>query len=112
MRNKDGNSATFVSNNRHKYTSSCGNYYYHLAIIDYLQEFNFDKWSESKFKTWILRRNAHLISAVEPELYGPRFVKFMANEVLIDMSSMMDEKANLSFLTPNSRSSSFNEVNL
>lgn len=87
-----------------------------MAIIDYLQEFNFEKWCESKFKTLILRRDNHLISAVDPEVYGPRFVKFMANEVLIDMNSMMDEKANLSFLTAssrsNSRANSFNEVNL
>mmetsp|Transcript_41115 Transcript_41115/g.62483 ORF Transcript_41115/g.62483 Transcript_41115/m.62483 type:complete len:159 (+) Transcript_41115:395-871(+) len=29
-----------LETNRHKYISSCGNYIYHLAIIDYLQSFN------------------------------------------------------------------------
>lgn len=69
---------------RHKYVSSCGQYIYHLAIIDYLQTFNFEKKSESRLKIWILRRPAHLISAVEPKAYGDRFIKFMTQEVLID----------------------------
>ena len=70
--------------NRHKYVSSCGQYIYHLAIIDYLQTFNFEKKSESRLKIWILRRPAHLISAVEPSVYGDRFIRFMTQEVLID----------------------------
>lgn len=63
---------------RHKYVSSCGQYIYHLAIIDYLQTFNFEKKSESRLKIWILRRPAHLISAVEPSVYGDRFIRFMS----------------------------------
>jgi hypothetical protein len=77
-------SASVASNSRHKYYSSCGQYIYHLAIIDYLQSFNFEKWSESRFKIWILRREPNLISAIEPEIYAERFIKFMSNEVLID----------------------------
>ena len=69
-----------------------------MAIIDYLQVFNFDKWGENKFKTLILRRDNKLISATDPKLYGPRFIEFMVREVLIDMSGMIDEKENLSFL--------------
>ena len=41
---------------RHKYLSTCGKYIYHLALIDYLQEFNLEKKGESTFKIWILRR--------------------------------------------------------
>ena len=82
-----------VDTNRHKYYSSCGNYIYHLAIIDYLQTFNLEKWGESRFKTWILRRPSNLISAVEPELYANRFVKFMADEVLLS-TNLIDLKEN------------------
>jgi hypothetical protein len=73
-----------VSHSRHRYYSSCGNYIYHVSLIDYLQAFNFDKWTESKFKIYILRRPEELISAVDPEKYADRFLKFIKTEVLID----------------------------
>ena len=66
------------------FVSSCGKFTYHMAIIDYLQAFNLEKKSESFFKTWVLRRPAHLISAVDPNTYADRFVHFMNNEVLLD----------------------------
>ena len=69
---------------RHVFYSSCGKYVYHLAIIDYLQTYNMHKQMESKFKTNILVRQRELISAVEPKLYGERFIKFMKNEVILD----------------------------
>lgn len=43
-----------------------------------------EKWAESRFKIWILRRPEALISAVDPELYGDRFIKFMKAELLVD----------------------------
>ena len=70
--------------------SSCGNYTYHVAIIDYLQSFNFDKRLESWFKTFVRRRSYQLISAVDPKTYGDRFLKFMKNEVLIE-GSLIEE---------------------
>jgi hypothetical protein len=73
-----------VSNSRHRFYSSCGNFVYHVSIIDYLQAFDFDKWAESRFKILILRRPEKLISAVDPELYAERFLKFMKTEVLVD----------------------------
>ena len=39
---------------------------------------------ESKFKTNMLYRPRELISAVEPILYGERFIKFMRSEVILD----------------------------
>ena len=90
-----GSSLCFNPNlhpNRHKFISSCGKYIYHLAIIDYLQTFNLEKWGESKIKIWLLRRPRHLISAVEPEIYRERFMKFMANEVLIESNLFSAEK--------------------
>lgn len=69
---------------RHSFVSSCGKFIYHVAIIDYLQVYNFQKWGESGLKRWILRRPAELISAVEPDFYGDRFIKFMKNEVFLN----------------------------
>ena len=36
--------------NRHRFFSTCGNYVYHIAIIDYLTQFNFNKRLESFYK--------------------------------------------------------------
>ena len=77
-------SNTMVSDSRHKFYSSCGNFIYHVSIIDYLQAFNFEKWQESRFKIYILRKPEHLISAVDPEQYAERFLKFMKTEVFVD----------------------------
>lgn len=55
---------------RHMFQSTCGNYIYHLAIIDYLQEFNWEKWGESTLKTKVLMRDGRLISAIDPEFYA------------------------------------------
>jgi len=84
MRTKTLKSYTLEGNHRHKFVSSCGKYTYHMAIIDYLQVYNFEKQSESFFKTWVLRRSANLISAVDPVLYATRFVHFISHEVLLD----------------------------
>lgn len=71
-------------NNRHRYQSSCGRFIYHIAIIDYLQEWNWEKWGESFYKVQILRRNGALTSAIEPNFYAERFNRFMSTEVFID----------------------------
>ena len=39
---------------RHKFLSKSGRFIYHLGIIDYLQEYNFDKKMENFFKISIL----------------------------------------------------------
>lgn len=51
---------------RHKFTSKCGRFIYHIAIIDFLTEFNFTKKLERWFKTTILAKNADKISDVPP----------------------------------------------
>jgi hypothetical protein len=43
---------------RHKFTSKCGRFIYHVAIIDYLTEFNWDKKVERFFKTTILAKDS------------------------------------------------------
>ena len=57
--------------------SSDGIERYHIGIIDYLQAWNFAKMSEQRWKSLILKRDRRLISAVEPELYAKRFLKFV-----------------------------------
>ena len=57
---------------------------YHVAVIDYLQSFNFEKSLESKFKTTILNRKEDLISAIDPMPYAKRFMRFMGQEVFVD----------------------------
>ena len=74
---------TFISGSRHIYHSTCGKFLYHLAIIDYLQPFNVEKWAESRFKVWILRRPKYLTSAIDPHIYADRFCKFMKEQVLV-----------------------------
>jgi len=44
---------TEKSGTRHKYISQCGRYIYHMAIIDYLQAFDFEKQLENLLKVWI-----------------------------------------------------------
>mmetsp|Transcript_3020 Transcript_3020/g.4094 ORF Transcript_3020/g.4094 Transcript_3020/m.4094 type:complete len:317 (-) Transcript_3020:75-1025(-) len=43
---------------------------YHVAIIDYLQEWNIDKKLERFTKTVLLNKDAGLLSAIEPQTYA------------------------------------------
>ena len=43
---------------RHKFRSTDGKYFYHLGIIDYLQEFNLEKRGENFLKTLINKADA------------------------------------------------------
>lgn len=90
--NEDNSSKISAQSGRHKYYSTCGKYIYHMAIIDYLQEFNLEKWGESRLKTWILRRPKTLISAVDPDIYRKRFIQFMKTEVLIERNLFLSHE--------------------
>ena len=70
--------------NRHTYLSSCGRYAYHIAIIDYLTEWNFQKKVESFWKVNIKNNKDILVSAVNNELYAQRFIKFINHEVIVN----------------------------
>lgn len=72
----------FFQSTRHRFMSYSGEYIYHIAIIDYLQEFNWDKKSEHFAKSIFRGRGAE-ISAVPPVRYMKRYVEFMRNEVII-----------------------------
>lgn len=69
---------------RNQFKSSCGNYIYHVSVIDFLTMFNFEKKMESFYKVFVKNQNAKLISCVEPKLYGSRFRNFMKNEVILN----------------------------
>ena len=73
--------------NRHRFFSTCGNYVYHIAIIDYLTEFTFQKQGESFWKTTMKNNKQELVSAIHPTPYGNRFIEFMNKEVIINEES-------------------------
>ena len=50
---------------------------YYMSVIDILQEFDFSKRMENRYKS--LRRNENLISAVSAARYANRFVSYIAN---------------------------------
>ena len=77
---------TGFQKNRHTFLSKSGKYIYHLAIIDYLQDFNMDKRLENALKTVINKEGAQ-ISAIPPNPYCNRFVKFMRRYVIIDQAN-------------------------
>lgn len=51
-------------------------------MIDYLQDFNFEKWAENKYKSLI--SDGSMISAVKPSIYVERYFKFMQRHVVIN----------------------------
>ena len=70
--------------NQHRYISACGRYIYNLAIIDYLQAYDFEKWGEHQLKVWLYRRDGSLISACDPKPYARRYLHFMREFVVIN----------------------------
>lgn len=55
---------------------------YHVSIIDYLQDWNYNKKYERFFKTVLLRKDPATLSAIEPEQYALRFLHFVQMNVL------------------------------
>ncbi|CDW72257.1 phosphatidylinositol phosphate kinase [Stylonychia lemnae] len=99
---------TFIGN-RHKWISKCGKFIYHMAVIDYLQEFNCMKVMESRVKEYILNRDYYEISCVDPLPYQKRqlvlifnyqfrFFKFMSNHVIIDFHENKKDRQQHSFI--------------
>ena len=73
--------------NQHRYISTCGRYIYNLAIIDYLQAYDLEKWGEHNLKVWIYMRDGTKISATHPNPYARRFLHFMREFVIINQLS-------------------------
>ena len=70
--------------NPYRYISSCGRYVYNLAIIDYLQAYDFSKRGEHFLKVWFKGSNAKEISACNSKPYARRFLRFMRENVIIN----------------------------
>lgn len=62
------------------YRSSKG-CYYSVAIIDFLQEFNFSKKMELFIKSKLRCVELSQLSTVEPKLYSSRFLHFMSESI-------------------------------
>lgn len=63
---------------------------YHIGIIDYLQDYHFEKKMENFLKEGVLSRSSKAtgeISAVPPPRYAPRFLQFMGGSVILDQGS-------------------------
>jgi 1-phosphatidylinositol-4-phosphate 5-kinase len=50
---------------------------YHVALIDYLQEWNLNKKMERLLKTVVLQKDGKKLSAIEPSQYAFRFRHFI-----------------------------------
>jgi len=48
--------------------------------------------AESKTKIWLLKRDGNLISAVHPNKYAKRFVRFMRDKVIIDAKDLSSNR--------------------
>ena len=70
--------------NQHRYISSDGRYIYNLAIIDYLQAYDFEKQGEHHIKVWLYMRDGTQISACHPNPYARRFLHFMREYVIVN----------------------------
>ena len=62
--------------------SDDGKFIYHLGIIDYLQDYNIEKWGETQLKSRI--SDGNLISSVPPKQYMTRYFNFMQSQVIIN----------------------------
>jgi hypothetical protein len=92
-----------------------GFFFYHISIIDYLQEYNARKKFEHWWRTNITQASKALISCVPAELYASRFLNFMRDEVIIDDKSSDAQQSrnsrNSSRLSQRSQSGSIVFVN-
>ena len=80
------NTRVTLTNAGNQIVSSCGQFVYHISIIDYLQTYTLSKKVERWYKASVLKfKNTALtardISSVPPATYEKRFLKFMKNEV-------------------------------
>ena len=58
-------------------TSTCGQYRYHISIIDYLQRYTCKKFGERWCKILFKRAIPWEVSSMAPDAYGDRFESYM-----------------------------------
>ena len=71
------------------FLSKNGMFIYYLGLIDYLQDYHFDKKVENFLKEKLMlggssKKQRGEISAVPPYRYAPRFMQFITSRVIID----------------------------
>ena len=66
---------------RNEFLSADGTELFHVSIIDYLQEWNFEKKVERLLKSFKPNVDVEGIAAVEPETYRKRFIDAMQEQV-------------------------------
>ena len=77
-----GNEVEDLMSHRHCFIK--GKRVYHIAIIDYLQEWNMQKKLERFTKTVLLGKDGPTLSAIEPEAYATRFRNFVEKHVITE----------------------------
>ena len=80
-------SAMFDQNDQYqlgKIYSECGNFIYHIFIIDFLQSFNTNKKVEIVLKTVFKNAKRSELSSINPFAYQQRFMNFITKNLLID----------------------------
>ena len=68
-----------------------------MSIIDWLQDWNKDKKLERFSKRYFLKKDASLLSAVQPKKYCPRFFTFMMKEVFINQQQSDNRVDSIAF---------------
>jgi len=82
-KNKDSNiqedveSGHSSSSARYLAQSSDGQYTYHMSVIDFLQDWNWNKRMERFAKTKLTIKDPAGLSAIEPTAYQKRFIHFI-----------------------------------
>ena len=81
---------TQFKNNPRIVVSQCGNFIYHICIIDYLQSFNYNKRAEIVLKMIFKNAKSKDISSMDPQNYFKRYMKFMKTQVFVDPESIKE----------------------
>jgi hypothetical protein len=71
-----------IQQSRNHWTNPNGSFHYYLAIIDYLQLFDFSKRLETQFKHIRYPNKKYQVSSISPLLYAARFLNFIQNSFL------------------------------
>ena len=67
-----------------KVYSECGNFIYHIFIIDFLQSFNANKKIEIILKRVFKNAKASELSSINPFAYQRRFMNFITKNIFVD----------------------------
>jgi len=63
------------------YNGTLNNEIYYIGIIDILQQYNFMKFAENKYKSYVGKDCSTKISALPPKKYAKRFIEFIIDSI-------------------------------